>query len=307
MGGSHMHAHAPATSAWRTHATGCPGTAFSAAGVLEVTEAVPFRLTPNLQHFITPVGLEGIFSASLMAIARSLADPEVRLPPCARPPRASVSGTHILTRSRLRWRRLFWGVSWTAANLGGVQHLCARRGGFVAGDRTAASFERAERADDARACPAERGARHEPRAQPRVPPCPRPGTMRAVSCAPRQTAHSLTADGSPLESHTGPGRSVAARAPADSAPDDGGDQPSATESNGPDLAAMALKKTRKEKREKEKRVYRARSIPLAFFTVPACVPRSLFVFFFFSFTKPTAHDWAGQGQPPSTGCWAAGP
>ena len=46
--------------------------------MLEVTEAVPFRLTPNLQHFITPVGLEGIFSASLMAIARSLADPEVR-------------------------------------------------------------------------------------------------------------------------------------------------------------------------------------------------------------------------------------
>ena len=61
-----------------THGTGCPETAFSAAGVLEVTEAVPFRLTPNLQHFITPVGLEGIFSASLMAIARSLADPEVR-------------------------------------------------------------------------------------------------------------------------------------------------------------------------------------------------------------------------------------
>ena len=48
--------------------------------MLEVGEAVPFRLTPNLQHFITPVGLDGIYTASLMAIARSLADPDVRGP-----------------------------------------------------------------------------------------------------------------------------------------------------------------------------------------------------------------------------------
>jgi hypothetical protein len=49
---------------------------------MEVTEAVPFRLTPNLQHFITPVGIEGVFAASLMAMGRCLADPEVRACSC---------------------------------------------------------------------------------------------------------------------------------------------------------------------------------------------------------------------------------
>ena len=37
-------------------------------------EAVPFRFTPNIQHFITPVGIEGVFTASLMSIARSLSE-----------------------------------------------------------------------------------------------------------------------------------------------------------------------------------------------------------------------------------------
>ncbi|KAI8052220.1 kinase-like domain-containing protein [Syncephalis plumigaleata] len=34
-----------------------------------INEAVPFRLTPNLQHFMTPNGLEGIFAVSLLCIA----------------------------------------------------------------------------------------------------------------------------------------------------------------------------------------------------------------------------------------------
>lgn len=38
------------------------------------TEAVPFRLTPNLQTMMGPIHTEGIFVASLMAIARCLTD-----------------------------------------------------------------------------------------------------------------------------------------------------------------------------------------------------------------------------------------
>ena len=53
------------------------GAAFNINGLLDVTEAVPFRLTPNLQQFMTAVGLEGVFSSALMAIARSLVEPEV--------------------------------------------------------------------------------------------------------------------------------------------------------------------------------------------------------------------------------------
>jgi hypothetical protein len=37
---------------------------------------VPFRLTPNLQTLIGPLAVEGIFTASLMAIARCLAEPD---------------------------------------------------------------------------------------------------------------------------------------------------------------------------------------------------------------------------------------
>ncbi|KIX99466.1 uncharacterized protein Z520_05042 [Fonsecaea multimorphosa CBS 102226] len=37
-------------------------------------EQVPFRLTPNLQTLMGPLGVEGIFTASLMAIARCLAE-----------------------------------------------------------------------------------------------------------------------------------------------------------------------------------------------------------------------------------------
>ncbi|BFZ59893.1 transcription-associated protein 1 [Saitoella coloradoensis] len=42
-------------------------------------EAVPFRFTPNIQKFIGPIGIEGIFSCAVMAIARCLTEPEFEL------------------------------------------------------------------------------------------------------------------------------------------------------------------------------------------------------------------------------------
>lgn len=40
-------------------------------------ELVPFRLTPNMQHFIGPVFTEGILASGIMTIARCLSEPEV--------------------------------------------------------------------------------------------------------------------------------------------------------------------------------------------------------------------------------------
>ncbi|KAI8925789.1 hypothetical protein BC831DRAFT_256646 [Entophlyctis helioformis] len=48
-------------------------------------EAVPFRFTPNMQNFVTPVGIEGVLVASLMAVGRSLTQPEVGLSVCRGP------------------------------------------------------------------------------------------------------------------------------------------------------------------------------------------------------------------------------
>lgn len=45
-------------------------------------EPVPFRLTPNMQHFITPTGVEGLLTSAVMAIARSLTLPEFDLESC---------------------------------------------------------------------------------------------------------------------------------------------------------------------------------------------------------------------------------
>lgn len=42
-------------------------------------EAVPFRFTPNLQRFITPIGTEGLLTSSMMAIARCLTESEYDL------------------------------------------------------------------------------------------------------------------------------------------------------------------------------------------------------------------------------------
>lgn len=47
--------------------------------MLVSTEKVPFRFTPNLQTFMTPNGVEGVFTSSLMAIGRSLTTPEFEM------------------------------------------------------------------------------------------------------------------------------------------------------------------------------------------------------------------------------------
>lgn len=56
------------------------GTA-TAAGtpIITSSEAVPFRLTPNMQHFITKTGVEGTVTAVLTALSRSLTGPEFDL------------------------------------------------------------------------------------------------------------------------------------------------------------------------------------------------------------------------------------
>jgi transformation/transcription domain-associated protein len=48
------------------------------AQVFGTQDHVPFRFTPNLQQFIGPIALEGILTTGILAIARSLTDPEVR-------------------------------------------------------------------------------------------------------------------------------------------------------------------------------------------------------------------------------------
>ncbi|KAL1410016.1 transcription-associated protein 1 [Vanrija albida] len=61
-------------------------------------EAVPFRLTPNMQHFITRVGVEGVVSASATAIAHSLTLPEFDL----------ASTLHLFIRDEiLTWQNTY--------------------------------------------------------------------------------------------------------------------------------------------------------------------------------------------------------
>ncbi|KAG8954779.1 hypothetical protein FRC03_011404 [Tulasnella sp. 419] len=50
-----------------------------ASPMLGTNEAVPFRFTPNLQHFIGPIGIEGLMTAGIMAIGRTLTEPEFDL------------------------------------------------------------------------------------------------------------------------------------------------------------------------------------------------------------------------------------
>lgn len=42
-------------------------------------DATPFRLTPNIQHFIGPIGVEGLLTSSLVAIGRCLSEPDRQL------------------------------------------------------------------------------------------------------------------------------------------------------------------------------------------------------------------------------------
>lgn len=44
---------------------------------LALNETVPFRLTPNMQDFITENGMEGLLVTGINAIARCLTEPEV--------------------------------------------------------------------------------------------------------------------------------------------------------------------------------------------------------------------------------------
>lgn len=46
--------------------------------VFQNSETVPFRFTPTIQTLMGKIGVEGVFSCSLMAIARSLTEGEVR-------------------------------------------------------------------------------------------------------------------------------------------------------------------------------------------------------------------------------------
>ncbi|KAF8760148.1 PI3 PI4-kinase family [Rhizoctonia solani] len=47
--------------------------------IIHNAEAVPFRFTPNMQHFVTPIGIEGLMTSGMMAIARGLTEPEYDL------------------------------------------------------------------------------------------------------------------------------------------------------------------------------------------------------------------------------------
>ncbi|KAL7422906.1 transcription-associated protein 1 [Cryptotrichosporon argae] len=51
-------------------------------GIFQASEAVPFRLTPNMQHFITRTGIEGVVTATITAVANSLTLPEFDLAGC---------------------------------------------------------------------------------------------------------------------------------------------------------------------------------------------------------------------------------
>ena len=46
------------------------------SGELDANRPVPFRLTPNLWEFITPVGVHGVVAHSMIAVARCLVQPQ---------------------------------------------------------------------------------------------------------------------------------------------------------------------------------------------------------------------------------------
>lgn len=45
-------------------------------GELDANRPVPFRLTPNLCELISPVGISGIFTHCMIAVARCLVQPQ---------------------------------------------------------------------------------------------------------------------------------------------------------------------------------------------------------------------------------------
>lgn len=64
------------------------------------TEPVPFRLTPNIQNFITPIGIEGVLVTGIMSIARALTESEVSLRSCI--PTIALILTHLCIAVRSR-------------------------------------------------------------------------------------------------------------------------------------------------------------------------------------------------------------
>merc|ERR1712060_351923 len=52
---------------------------FNQKGEIVPLAVIPFRLTPNLVNFVTPVGITGLFSAALVASAQTLDEPEFRV------------------------------------------------------------------------------------------------------------------------------------------------------------------------------------------------------------------------------------
>lgn len=55
-----------------------PSTAPHPLPIYTSNDVVPFRLTPNMQHFLGPVFTEGVLVPGIMAIGKALTEPEVR-------------------------------------------------------------------------------------------------------------------------------------------------------------------------------------------------------------------------------------
>lgn len=50
-----------------------------ASGDLDANRPVPFRLTPNISEFLTPIGVSGPLTASMIAVARCFAQPNFKV------------------------------------------------------------------------------------------------------------------------------------------------------------------------------------------------------------------------------------
>ncbi|CCM01587.1 uncharacterized protein FIBRA_03647 [Fibroporia radiculosa] len=51
----------------------------SQSPIFGTTDTVPFRLTPNMQHFMGPILIEGVLTSAMMALGRCLTEPEFNL------------------------------------------------------------------------------------------------------------------------------------------------------------------------------------------------------------------------------------
>jgi hypothetical protein len=58
---------------------------------------VPFRFTPNMQNFVTPIGIEGLLTSGIMAIGRGLTEPAVGFLSL------TIASQHILTPMMLQY------------------------------------------------------------------------------------------------------------------------------------------------------------------------------------------------------------